>query len=72
MKTLIGTGGGKRKVSTRDPIFGGNCIPKPLPLKDKSITRVPQAALKIKRAKIGVHGTRSGKMWVKMGGNRLK
>ena len=78
--------GGKRKVSARDPIFGGSCVPKPLSLENSNITGVPQAACKIKRAKIGVnkearsiktakiemHGTKTGKMWVKMGGNQLK
>ena len=47
-----GGGGGKRKVFAKDPIFGGSCIQKPLPLKDCNITGVPQAARKIKRAKI--------------------
>ena len=45
--------GAKRKVSAKDPIFGGSCVPKPLPLKDSNITGVSQAARKIKRAKIG-------------------
>ena len=44
--------GAKRNVFARDPIFGGSCVPKPLPLKDSNTTGVPQAARKIKRAKI--------------------
>ena len=40
--------GVKRKVSAREPIFGGSCVPKPLPLEDGNITGVPQAARKIK------------------------
>ena len=36
--------GAKRKVSARDPIFGGSCVPEPLPLEDSNITGVPQAA----------------------------
>ena len=43
----------KRKVSARDPIFGGSCFSKPLPSEDSNITGVPQAARKVKRAKIG-------------------
>ena len=34
--------GAKIKVFARDPIFGGSCVPKPLPLKDSIITGVPQ------------------------------
>ena len=78
--------GAKRKVFVRNPIFGGSCVPKPLPLKDSYITGVPQAAWKIIRAKIGgnkearsikaskigVHSTKTGKMWVKIDVNRLK
>ena len=45
-------GGGQKKGSTRDPIFGGSCVPKPLPLEDSNITGVPEAARKIKRTKI--------------------
>ena len=41
--------GAKGKVFARDPIFGGSCVPKPLPLKDNNTTGVPQAARKIKR-----------------------
>ena len=44
--------GAKRKISTRDPILGGSCVPKPLPLKDSDFAGVPQAARKIKGAKI--------------------
>ena len=47
--------GAKRKVFARDPIFGGSCIPKPLALEDSNIAGVPQAARKIKKAKIGGH-----------------
>ena len=43
----------KRKISARDPIFGGSCVPKPLSLKDSNITWVLQAARMIKRTKIG-------------------
>ena len=73
-------------VFSRDPIFGGSCVRKPLPLKTSNTTGVPQAARKIKRAKtgfnkearsikaskIGVHSTKTGKMRVKIGVNRLK
>ena len=45
--------GAKRKVFARDPIFGGSCVPKPLPLKDSNFIEVSQAARKIKRAEIG-------------------
>ena len=45
--------GAKKKISTRDPVFGGSCVPKPLPIKDSNFTGVRQAARKIKRAKIG-------------------
>ena len=45
--------GDKRKVSTRDPIFGGSCVPTPLPLEENNMTGVPQAARKIKGAKAG-------------------
>ena len=48
-----GGGGGKRKVFARDPMLGGSCIPKLLPLKDSNVTGVPQAARKIKGAKVG-------------------
>ena len=78
--------GAKRKVSAGDQIFGGSYVSKPLLLKDSNITRVPQAARKIKGEKIdvnkevrskktaelGVHSTKIGKMLLKMGGNRLK
>ena len=78
--------GAKRKVSARDPIFCGSCVPKPVPPEESNITWVPQAAERykeqklginkeaqsIKTANIGVHSTRTGKMWEKMGGNRLK
>ena len=43
----------QKKGNTRDPIFGGSCVPKPLCLEDRNITGVPQAARKIERAKIG-------------------
>ena len=49
---IIGKGA-KRKVSARNSIFGGSCGQKPLPLEDRNITGVPQAAQKIKRAKLG-------------------
>ena len=45
--------GSERKVSARDPIFGGSGVPKPLPLEDSNITGVSQAARKIKSTKIG-------------------
>ena len=49
----LNLGKGPKKVSTRDPIFGGSCVPKPLPLKDSNFTGVPQATQRIERAKIG-------------------
>ena len=45
--------GAKRKVYARDPIFGGSCVLKPLPVGDSNTTGVPQTARKIKGAKIG-------------------
>ena len=36
--------GAKRKVSSKDPVFGGSCVPRPLPPEDSNITGVPQAA----------------------------
>ena len=57
--------GDKRKVSTRDPSFGGSCVPKPLTLNDSNFTGVPQEARSIKPAKIGVHSAKTGKIRVK-------
>ena len=56
-------GGAKRKVSTRDPIFGGSCVPKPLPLKDSNFTGCHKLTLlgchkqpeKQKEQKLGVN-----------------
>ena len=45
----------KRKVFARDPVFGGSCVPKPLPLMVSNITGMPQASRNIKRAKVGVN-----------------
>ena len=45
--------GVNRKVFEREPVFGGSCVPKPLPLKDSNTTGAPQVARMIKRAKIG-------------------
>ena len=39
-KTILLREGAKRKAFARDPIFGDSCIPKSLPLKENSITRV--------------------------------
>ena len=80
-------GSGQKKCSRQgDPIFGGSCVRKPLPLKSSKTTGVQQAARKIKRAKIGVnkearsikaaklgvHSTKNWKNVGKIGVNRLK
>ena len=44
---------GKRKDFAWNPIFGGSCIPKPLPLKESPITMVLQVAQRIKRTQTG-------------------
>ena len=71
---------GQKKVFTRDPIFGGSCVAKSLPLKDSPINRVLHVAQRIKKqyklgvtkvaqsiktAKIGVHSSKSERIWVK-------
>ena len=47
--------GEQKKVFARDPIFGGSCIVKLLPLKDSPIKRVLQVVQRIKSAKTGGH-----------------
>ena len=75
--------GSQKKVFPRDPIFGGSCIPKPLPLKGSNITGLPQAARKIEKRKLGVNkedrsiktvkiGVYSTKNWKNIGKNRCK
>ena len=67
-----------------DPIFGGSCVPKPLPVEDSNITGVPQAARKLKKKqKLGVNkearsiklpklGVRSAENWEHLGKNICK
>ena len=50
-RRLAFTEGAKRKDSARDPIFGGSCVPKSLPLEHSPINRVLQVGHRIKRAK---------------------
>ena len=48
---LGGGSGSSRKIFATDPVFGGSCVPKSLPLKDSPITGMLQVARWIKTEK---------------------